>query len=233
MPITIRKLKKALTAITLIGAAILVLAAIGIFVQYSGETHTGGDFQIYVLDNGVHTDLVLPVRTARFDWQSEFPMGDVVTARPGDTIHWLAFGWGERDFYLKTPTLNELTIGAAVHSLFFSDQSLIHISGYTGINEQSSSVRTIHIQADQLDLLTSYVRQSFARDKNGRVVRAANGYSNDDAFFQAIGSYAAWNTCNQWTTGALRQAHLPTPLWGGSSFSVMWHLKGLETGAVP
>ena len=60
--------------------------------------------RIYVETNGVHTGLIVPVAAAGIDWRDLVRPGDIADPRYAAYDH-LAFGWGERDFYLKTPDL--------------------------------------------------------------------------------------------------------------------------------
>ena len=66
---------------------------------------------IYIADNGVHADLVLPVSVSGLDWEKLIPRGDMAAPPPG--AQWIAFGAGERHVYLDTPTWSNLTLRTA------------------------------------------------------------------------------------------------------------------------
>ncbi len=57
---------------------------------------------IYIKTNGVHTDLVVPVRTNQMDWSKELKFSNTLSA--DTTFSYLAMGWGDKGFYLETPT---------------------------------------------------------------------------------------------------------------------------------
>ena len=57
---------------------------------------------IYILTNGVHTDLVLPIKTPEIDWSREIPFENTRSKRTD--FNYLSFGWGDKGFYLDTPT---------------------------------------------------------------------------------------------------------------------------------
>ncbi|MEZ2440477.1 DUF2459 domain-containing protein [Chitinophaga sp. RCC_12] len=58
------------------------------------EIVSDADIAIYIPTNGVHTDLVLPVRTAQIDWSTRIPFSN--TTGKDTTAQWLAFGWGDK-----------------------------------------------------------------------------------------------------------------------------------------
>lgn len=64
--------------------------------------------EAFVLTNGAHTDLVFPIRSAAIDWSDVFPQTDAI-AVPSDA-EFIAIGWGDREFYLHTPTWADLTV---------------------------------------------------------------------------------------------------------------------------
>ena len=59
----------------------------------------------------------------------------------------------------------------------------------------------------------------------GRTIPVAGrGYSDDDAFYEAVGGYSFIFTCNEWTGRALRAAGVRTGLWTPLAQSLMWRL---------
>ena len=59
--------------------------------------------------NGVHVDLVLPVRTARHDWERAFERADSPGAPP--TATHIAVGWGSREFFTRVREWGDLAQG--------------------------------------------------------------------------------------------------------------------------
>ena len=51
---------------------------------------SGNDVVLYLVGNGVHTDIVVPTKTARIDWSKVAPPSDTIDKiqRP-----YLVFGW--------------------------------------------------------------------------------------------------------------------------------------------
>jgi uncharacterized protein (TIGR02117 family) len=75
------------------------------------------DVAIYIKTNGVHTDLVVPVKNEQLDWSREIKFSN---AHLPDTtaIKYLAMGWGDKGFYLQTPTWADLKFSVAFKAAF-------------------------------------------------------------------------------------------------------------------
>jgi len=59
--------------------AVVAYAAIGMvlsLISVNGNAVQGGDVIVYLENNGVHTDIVAPVRTEPIDWSEVAPPGD-------------------------------------------------------------------------------------------------------------------------------------------------------------
>ena len=69
------------------------------------------NIEIFILSNGVHTDFVLPVKSEFKDWSEIFPFNDFVAAN--ETCHYIAIGWGDKGFYIDTPTWADLKASTA------------------------------------------------------------------------------------------------------------------------
>src|SRR6476469_365582 len=80
---------------------------------------------IYVATNGVHSGLILPARTASYDWSDLVRPDHIRDHRYAG--HYLWFGWGERDFYLNTPTWAEVSPRTIVTAAIGSDRTLVHV----------------------------------------------------------------------------------------------------------
>ena len=59
-----------------------------------------------ILTNGVHTDLVVPIKSAEIDWSKEIPIEN--TNSKSTNFNYLSIGWGDKGFYLDTPTWADL-----------------------------------------------------------------------------------------------------------------------------
>lgn len=186
--------------------------------------------EAYVVSNGVHTDLVLPLRSGGTDWTQLFPKASFPSF-PADA-EFVAIGWGDRDFYLHTPRWRDLTLARAIGALSGRGQSLLHV---TWLRRQDLGVRTwrLPLDARQAAALAAHVRQTLAPDAEGRAVPVPGHYGRTDAFFEARGAYDLFTTCNTWTGDALRRASVPVSPWTPFAGNVTWHLPPAPSPAPP
>jgi uncharacterized protein (TIGR02117 family) len=163
---------------------------------------------IYVISNAVHADLVVPLNAAGVNWREFWP--DSVFRENTDWATHAAIGWGDRGFYLHTPTWKELRVSTALYALFWPSPSCMHVDLCLP-EELPSTARRVIIAPDQYAALVQYIRQSFVVDEHGRPAPiSGEAYGPADAFFEAHGAYTAINTCNAWLGRALRQAGVRT-----------------------
>jgi uncharacterized protein (TIGR02117 family) len=162
----------------------------------------GHDIAIYIKTNGVHTDIVVPVKSDQMDWSREIKYNN--THLTDSAAQWLAMGWGDKGFYLQTPTWADLKASVAFRAAFGLSTTAIHATFYNALNEDSTC-KKILISKDQYKKLIAYIDKSFQKDADGHklnIVTNAN-YGKADAFYEANGSYSMLHTCNTWANNAL------------------------------
>lgn len=180
------------------------LAAWGLSrLSTSREAATTNEVSIYILTNGVHTDLVLPVRHAYIDWSQLLPFENT---RGKDTLPaYVAFGWGDKGFYLETPTWADLKASTALKAAFNMSTSAIHVTYYRRMWEDESC-RKIEISHTQYERLVKYVRNSFRGtvEERPQFIPTNAQYGDNDAFYEGRGSYHLFHTCNTWANNGLK-----------------------------
>jgi uncharacterized protein (TIGR02117 family) len=176
------------------------------------EATIASEVPIYILTNGVHTDLVLPIKNELKDWSKEILFEN---ARSKDTLaQWIALGWGDKGFYLYTPTWDDLTFGTAFRAAFGLGTTAIHATFYRKMRE-GENCKEIEISKEQYQRLIAYIQNSFQLGENGsyvHIITNAN-YGQNDAFYEAVGTYHLFNTCNTWTNNALKSCGQKACLW--------------------
>jgi uncharacterized protein (TIGR02117 family) len=178
---------------------------------------------IFVRTNGVHTWIMVPKTTPEMDWRPLVPGTDLKDRNWGRASH-VAFGYGNRTFYLETPTWGDLTMKNAFLAAFGQGRSLMH-ADHAHLPAEDETQRAIVLTSDQYARLTEFILASFQRGANGRTIPLiGRGYSTNDMFYEAVGPYNAFLTCNEWTGRALRHAGVRTGLWTPLSWSIMWRL---------
>jgi uncharacterized protein (TIGR02117 family) len=174
---------------------------------------------ILVRTNGVHTWILVPKHNAQMDWRPLVPASHIPDQRyAGD---YLAFGYGNREFYLNTPHWEDLRLGTALTAAFGRGGSLMHVE-HEWNPQPNEDQRAFRISADGYRRLAGFIERSFDRDGQGRTIPLlGRGYGPADVFYEARGPYNAVLTCNEWTGAALRAAGVRIGVWTPLAQSVM------------
>lgn len=212
-------------ALKLVGKIVLLL--VGLPVVYLlvsllftiipiSEKHTDNPkaHTIYLTTNGVHADVVLPKKLV-----TPAILKDQVI-RSGDA--YFAFGWGEENFYLNTPTWGDLKFSTAFRAAFLKSKTLLHITRYR--NPQSKWI-AVQVTEEQLKKLTNYIQQSFDETSGKKILLKGAAYTQGrDNFYRAKGNYMYHHTCNSWLNRGLKESGLKGSLWTPFDFGVMrWY----------
>lgn len=200
-----------LSLVMLIGvyfAAAFVLSRIGI----EKEVGSSKDVEIYILTNGVHVDIVVPVRSELVDWSEQIRYDQ--TVENDSSMHYLALGWGDKGFYLETPTWADLKFSVAVKAATGMSTSAIHATYYRKL-EEGENCKKIYISKEQYARLVNYIQQSFKTDAQGNVIniKTTANYGGTDAFYEAKKSYSLFHTCNTWANNALKSCGQKACWW--------------------
>lgn len=201
-----------------VGYLVVALILSGITVnntQHKSSTYS----TIYLQTNGVHMDIILPYNTL----SNKLKKGLITNPN----YPYMAFGWGDKEFYLNTPTWRDLTLKTALTAIFFQGESLMHIKQYGFMKKKWVPIK---ISKQQLQKLNNYIAQTFKYESDDKKVLLANkGYGVYDHFYKAKGSYSIINTCNTWVNRAFKESDLKACLWTPFDFLLIglyeWHIK--------
>jgi uncharacterized protein (TIGR02117 family) len=210
-----------LTTLLALPALYLVAALIGSLVPVNrGWTESSQGTTIYIADNGIHADIIMPVEAQGLDWAPLIPKGDFAAAPPD--ARWIAFGSGERRVYLDTPTwwdIRPRTIWAALAG----GKRVIHVEY---VLSPYYAVREIRLRPGEYRHLWAAIRADFALDRGGRPQRIGHaGYGPADAFYRAGGKANAIRTCNAVVAHWLRLAGVKTSLWPPFVNGLTWRYR--------
>ena len=202
-------------------AAALILSAVPL---HRGAGH-GGTIPVFILSNGVHADIVVPVRNAVYDWSAAIPISDAADPRAA-AASWLAIGWGQRDFYLRVQRWENLTPGIALRAVSGGGGTVLHATRLFAVVEGDDCVR-LDLTKEQYRALVDRLLANGVRDDNGCLVRVAGaeGYGPTDAFYEACGRYTPLFTCNTWANEALKSAGAPCCLWTPFPGPILRHTR--------
>ena len=177
---------------------------------------------IFVRTNGVHTWLMLPAVAEGVDWRRLAPAAHIRDPRYAG--NYLAFGYGNREFYLNTPTWGDLSPRTALAAAFGRGPSLMHVE-HERDPVADEYQQPLILTAEEYRRLAAHIRGSFEIDAHGRSrPLLGRGYGPADVFYEGRGAYNAYRTCNEWTGEALRAAGVRTGVWTPLSESIMLRL---------
>ena len=161
--------------------------------------------EIYILSNGVHTDIVVPVKNDTFDWSKQIQFEHTIAK--DSTVKYLAIGWGDRGFYLETPTWADLKVSTALKATTGLSSSALHTTFYKTMKEDSYC-KKIQISTLEYEKLVVFINDSF-ETKYGENIKIDTDavYGKNDIFYEAKGSYSLFYTCNSWANQALKAAN--------------------------
>jgi uncharacterized protein (TIGR02117 family) len=206
----LRIVRKLLGALLLILAGYFTAAGIGAVIPANGgRAPPARGVRIYVADNGAHTDLILPAAPFRDFARAEHLADPRYGAEP-----YIAFGWGNRDFYLHTAQWSDIDAWRTAKALAGIGPTVLHVA-HVPEPRAGGSVRAVLLRPEEYRGLVAHVRGTVAA---GPVVR---GYGARDAFYTARGAYSAFGTCNEWTGRGLRKAGVRMGIWTPLPWGVM------------
>lgn len=186
----------------------LLIALVGLIPVNNDFKPTADGVEIMVTSTAIHADLVLPIRNETVDWSQHLPPSEFAGDVSGATH--VAFGWGNKEFYVDTPTWADVKVGTVFRALFWPSASCMHVSMCNEEGIPAGAGKTT-ISPEQYRRLVDHVLGSFRRDPDGRFLLIAGGaYGSNDAFYHAHGSYHAINTCNWWAGQGLIAAGVRT-----------------------
>ncbi|TDX93008.1 uncharacterized protein (TIGR02117 family) [Chryseobacterium daecheongense] len=207
---------------------VVLYALLGYFLPFIEVRAKEGDqkkeIPIYIYTNGVHTDIVMPVKNDLQDWSSKIPFSNV---RSGQTdYNYIGIGWGDKGFYLDTPTWADLKFSTAFKAAFWLSESAMHCTYYKTMKEGSDCKMVMISRAQYKDLI-QFVEAKFDKDQNGNFILIPTDavYSDNDAFYDAKGKYSFLYTCNTWANDALKAAGQKAAFWTPSDFGIFQHYK--------
>jgi len=208
----LRKILKLIFIIVLIPVAYLLISLILTIIPINSEAgNSEKNKSIYLNSNGVHLNIIIP---------RDLIDSTLLTGLKYDEHdQYFSLGWGDRNFYLETPTWADLTFKNSFVALFLKSPTLIHLTRYSTTREDWAEIK---IDRDQLKKINQYIFDSFYTDSNNSKVLLPNkGYSNNDDFYEALGSYSFYKTCNSWVNTGLKNVGIKACLWTPFEFGLL------------
>jgi uncharacterized protein (TIGR02117 family) len=159
----------------------------------------------------VHSDIVVPIKNEIKDWSGQLDSKNTKSGK--NDYDYVGIGWGDKGFYLDTPTWGDLTFKTAFNALFYLSTSAMHVTFYKGVQE-NEHCKKICISKESYQQIVHYIESSFVFEMNGSYIRIENAsYWDNDLFYDAKGRYGIFYTCNTWTNNCLKAGNLKACLW--------------------
>lgn len=212
---------RVITAILAIPAAYLLAALFGSLLSVnSGWNEADAGTTVYLADNGIHADIIMPMKARGLDWEPFVPRRDFAAADP--SARWIAFGSGEERVYFNTPTWWDIT-PRTIWSALTGGRRVMHVEY---VSDPGYAVREIRLRPEEYRRLWAAIRADFALGPGGRPKHLAHpGYGCCDTFYRAVGKESAIRTCNTWVARWLRLAGVKTSLWPPFVQGLVWRYR--------
>lgn len=209
--------------------AYLLLLPLGAIIPINRKyAATKNGIDIYVSTNGMHVDFILPTQNHLFDWTK------IADSKPFDKdlseYPYLGIGWGDWGFYIELDEWKNLTAKLALKTLLNpTTTTLMHITGYNQLPDDSLKVEKIALSYSQYVHLCGYIYKYFKLDSNQEIMLLPElGYTPNDNFYKAIGSYHALHTCNYWVNKGLKKIGVRTALWSPLDRGIFYQLGKIK-----
>jgi len=186
----------------------LILSSITVDRKVSNEN---SEKLIYLNTNGVHLDIVIPI-----EYIDSLVLSGI---KYNQNETYLSFGWGDENFYINTPTWNDLTFSTAFKAMFLKSSTLMHVTRY-----RQKRLGWVEIKVNELELkkLNHYLLNTFEVNQKGmKIILENKGYSSIDDFYRSKGSYSCFKTCNSWVNIGFKDSGLKSCLWTPFDFGLM------------
>ena len=185
-----------------------------------------GGITIYISSNGVHTDLLLPVKNEIINWQDLY---EPAHFRNGWAYaQYIAFGWGDKGFYLNTPEWSDLKLNTALKALFIPSASVMHVSLWPQ-PEENDLIKKVVISESEYKKIIEDIINSFSRNYDGDFMKVNHpGYGDFDLFFESPLKFHLLKTCNVWTNGVLKSAGIRTSIWTPFDKPILYHVSRIK-----
>ena len=185
------------------------------FITHTDDKKEKRDRAIYIIYSSMHSDIVIDLEKSELPWKEHLP-----TLLKSKKRGFIAFGWGDQETYLNTPTWDDLKLSTALKALFINTPSLMHVT-YLKTVHRFKHLKTIKITKEQQKQLEENIVKSFGQE----IKFYQKGYRYNDKFYYSKSrQYNIINTCNTWTGETLYDANISISRWTPFAYNVIYSL---------
>lgn len=180
-------------------------------------------FTVYVTGDKLHTNFIVPAQNPFVDWQQ---LINLTPEQPDRQYTYLQFGWGDRIFYVETPSWDQVSLASALRSLVLQNPAALYVRGHTQVPHLAGeTLKCVRLGPKDYRALSEFLAAGFARDEAGNPQRLKGEHLGAGQFYAATGRYSMLRTCNSWIADGLRAANVNTPIWAGLAPAVLHQLR--------
>ncbi|NDJ22315.1 DUF2459 domain-containing protein [Nostoc sp. B(2019)] len=66
-----------------------------------------------IYNTGIHSNIIVPIKNNVFDWYQNILI-DKIGIDAINNYNYLSFSWGDRDFYMSTPSIEDLKLSTTL-----------------------------------------------------------------------------------------------------------------------
>lgn len=199
-----------------------IATGVGLFISHKKEYVGEKKYKIYMATGRIHTDFILPYNSDLIRWSDFINLADFKKLR--FMPKYIQLGWGERGFYLEMMELENLTLPIAFRAAFMPSQSLMHVTYHGELPFRWYELKEVKLTKKQYETLISYLRRGFQLKDGKPIIVPNKGYYQEkliiDNFYEGVGSYHLFNTCNMWTARGMYEAGIETSVFTPLKYGV-------------
>ena len=179
---------------------------------------------LYIISNGVHTDICFEIANAELDWKTVLNVSNFKTE--SDKMKYLSFGWGDKGFYFDTPTWADLSAKTAATAAFIPSATAMHVSVLKNKPRTGEMIRKTKVSKAQLLKMEEYILNTLQTENGKALLIDCCRYEGfDDNFYEANGSYHMLRTCNTWANQTLQKGEIKTAIWAPFDKCILHHFE--------
>lgn len=167
-------------------------------VKNSNFTASPGEYTIYIINNSIHTGIVIPV-----DSESLRVIGALKYFK---NFQFTDIGWGEETAYQDTEDI----YWHYVKAVLYPNPSVICIEGYHTLGDSfiswSDFTVKLSLSSEQFFKLTVFIENSLKKDPENELIITSKRHLDQVIFFKSVNRYHMFNTCNTWVATALQSS---------------------------
>lgn len=178
---------------------------------------------VWVSCGEIHSDIVVPATNQYCDWTQFLSRKDALQV--DSSFGWVAMGWGDRRFFVETPTWSDVKLKNVASAAVGIDACAMHVQWLAGDLAAGPECRPIRLDSAEYARLCGFLRDSFTQESGQPIRVPSPGYGPHDVFYEAQGRYSAINDCNSWTGEALANSGVRVGAWTPMKWGVLWQLE--------